>query len=55
MKIVQRGSLEGKVALVTGGSKGIGASIVRRLADQGAGVAFTYSTRKKLLIDSSKR
>src|ERR1700722_19476905 len=35
--------LAGKVALVTGGSRGIGAAIVRRLADEGAAVAFTYS------------
>ncbi|MCB0571225.1 MAG: 3-oxoacyl-[acyl-carrier-protein] reductase [Phaeodactylibacter sp.] len=34
--------LEGKVALVTGGSRGIGAAIVRRFAEQGADVAFTY-------------
>lgn len=35
--------LGGKVALVTGGSRGIGAAIVQRLALNGATVAFTYS------------
>jgi len=36
--------LAGKVALVTGGSRGIGAAIARRLARNGAAVAFTYVT-----------
>ncbi|TCL69756.1 3-oxoacyl-ACP reductase family protein [Rhizobium sp. BK251] len=35
--------LSGKVALVTGGSRGIGAAIVRRFSAEGAAVAFTYS------------
>ncbi|GAA0557707.1 SDR family NAD(P)-dependent oxidoreductase [Chitinophaga japonensis] len=34
--------LSNKVALVTGGSRGIGAAIVKRLAAEGASVAFTY-------------
>jgi 3-oxoacyl-[acyl-carrier protein] reductase len=44
MTAVQAGLFRGKVALVAGGSKGIGAGIVRRLASDGASVAFTYSS-----------
>lgn len=34
--------LQDKIALVTGGSRGIGAAIIRRFAENGAHVAFTY-------------
>lgn len=34
--------LQGKVAFVTGGARGIGAAVVRRLAADGAAVAFSY-------------
>ena len=35
--------LEGKIALITGGSRGMGAAMAKRLAANGANVAITYT------------
>ncbi len=40
------GKLEGKVAIVTGASKGIGASIAQHLAAEGAAVVVNYASSK---------
>ncbi|KAF5383121.1 hypothetical protein D9615_005054 [Tricholomella constricta] len=44
-------SLSGKVAIVTGSSRGIGAAIARRLADEGANVTVNYVNNPKLAED----
>ncbi len=36
--------LEGKTAIITGGSRGIGKGIVEVFAKNGANIAFTYSS-----------
>jgi 3-oxoacyl-[acyl-carrier protein] reductase len=46
--------LQGKNALVTGGSRGIGYAIVKKYAENGANVAFTYlnsGEKAKLIVD----
>ena len=47
-------SLKGKIALVTGASRGIGRGIVLKLAKQGASIAFTYlsSSEKALALEA---
>jgi len=45
------GSLYGKKALVTGGSRGIGRAIVERLADDGASVMFSFVQNKTAADD----
>ncbi|MCF3132983.1 SDR family oxidoreductase [Streptomyces olivochromogenes] len=46
-----QGTLNGKVALVTGGSRGIGAATALRLAREGADVAVTYVNGKEAAED----
>ena len=48
MDIAKKFSLEGKVALVTGGAYGIGFAIAEALAGAGARIAFNCRSQKNL-------
>ena len=47
-------TLQNKRALVTGGSRGIGAAIVKRLAREGADVALSYVSRPDRATETVK-
>jgi len=46
--------LEGKNVIITGASRGIGKGIAEIFADQGANVAFTYSSSEKPALELEK-
>lgn len=48
-------NLKGKVAIVTGGSRGIGAAIVEKLSCEGARVFFTYKSSAEKAEEVAKR
>ena len=47
--------LEGKVALVTGASRGIGKAVALRFAAEGADIAFTHVTVSAAAEQTSRR
>jgi len=49
------GKLEGKIALITGASKGLGRAIAEKFADEGAKVAINYNSDEKGALEVKRR
>ena len=47
--------LEGKVALITGSSRGIGEAIAKEFSNEGASVIITYKKNKSLAEELNKK
>lgn len=52
---LRMGTLQGKTAVVTGGSRGIGRAIVERLAREGAHVVFSYAKDKDHAVEVEQK
>ena len=52
--VLSQFSLKNKIAIVTGGSQGIGLEVVRGLAEAGADVAFIYKTSQDTAQTAAK-